>query len=79
MLSLFTDFLRKSFLCRCKQRTPSDAVILFKNDEHLGPVRRRPPLRGGIQKRRLRRNKTRDMRVGFVPPTQRPWGASFGY
>ena len=23
--------------------------------------------------------KTRDMRVGFYTPTQRPWGASFGY
>ena len=51
----------------------------IKNDEHLGPVRRRPPLCGGIQQRRSRRSKTRDMRVGFATPTQPPWAASFGF
>ena len=51
----------------------------IRNDEHLGPVRMRPPLCGGIQQRRSRRSKTRDMRVGFATPTQPPWAASFGY
>lgn len=52
--------------------------VSFRNPSHC-LARRRPPLRGGIQQRRSRRSKTRDMRVGFATPTQPPWAASLGY
>ena len=61
----------------CLQIVPTWQDFIQKSEPLSRP--QRPPLRGGMQQRRSRRSKIRDMRVGFASPTQPPWAASFGY
>ena len=53
--------------------------VFYRKTEPLVPSADGRRYTAACNQQRMRRNKTRDMCVGFVTPTQRSWSASFGY